>query len=30
MMANVVTDFARGPAGPRHPAQSNLDALGIG
>jgi hypothetical protein len=30
MMANVVTDFARGPAGPRHPARSNLDALGIG
>ena len=29
MMANVLTEFARGPAGRRHPAEPNLDRLGI-
>lgn len=29
MMANVLTEFARGPAGRRHPAVPNLDRLGI-
>lgn len=29
MMANILTEFAQGPAGRRHPAQPNLDRLGI-
>ena len=29
MMANVLTEFARGPAGRRYPAEPNLDRLGI-
>jgi hypothetical protein len=29
MMANVVTEFARGPAGRTHPARNNLAELGI-
>ncbi|HMG45083.1 MAG TPA: N,N-dimethylformamidase beta subunit family domain-containing protein [Acidimicrobiales bacterium] len=29
MVANVVTDFATGPAGDRHPSQPNLAELGI-
>ena len=29
MMANVLREFARGPAGHRHPATPNLDRLDI-
>jgi hypothetical protein len=29
MMANVLTEFAQGPAGRRHPARPNLERLGI-
>jgi hypothetical protein len=30
MMANIVTEFAQGPAGRTHPARNNLAELGIG
>jgi hypothetical protein len=30
MAANIVTDFAEGPAAERHPSQPNLSTLGIG
>jgi hypothetical protein len=30
MMANIVTEFAKGPAGRTHPARNNLAELGIG
>lgn len=29
LMANVLTEFARGPVGRRHPARPNLERLGI-
>ena len=29
MMANIVTEFAKGPAGRAHPARNNLAELGI-